>query len=53
MITIVDSPLWGPRALALLRIVAGLLFVAHGVVKLFGFPEGLSLGRSRYSACSG
>ena len=29
---------WSPRALAALRIVAGLLFLAHGVVKLFGFP---------------
>jgi putative oxidoreductase len=29
-----------PRALAALRIVAGLLFLAHGLVKLWGFPEG-------------
>ncbi|MGZ8311164.1 MAG: DoxX family protein [Allosphingosinicella sp.] len=27
-----------PQLLGLLRIVAGLLFLAHGVAKLFGFP---------------
>jgi putative oxidoreductase len=36
---------WAPRALAALRIVAGLLFLAHGVVKLFGFPEGAEPGQ--------
>ncbi len=36
---------WAPRALAALRIVAGLLFLAHGVVKLFGFPEGAQPGQ--------
>lgn len=35
---------WAPRALAALRIVAGLLFLAHGVVKLWGFPEGAQPG---------
>ena len=29
---------WSPRMLAVLRIVAGLLFVLHGTQKLFGFP---------------
>ena len=29
---------FGPQALALLRIVASLLFIAHGTSKLFGFP---------------
>ena len=29
---------WGPRLLSLLRIVAGLLFLEHGMQKLFGFP---------------
>jgi putative oxidoreductase len=29
---------WGARALALLRIMAGLLFLAHGLQKYFGFP---------------
>ena len=36
---------WAPRALAALRIVAGVLFLAHGVVKLFGFPEGAEPGQ--------
>jgi putative oxidoreductase len=31
--------IWAPRALGLLRIVAALLFIAHGTQKLFGFPE--------------
>ena len=29
---------WAPRALSVLRIVAGLLFLEHGTSKLFGFP---------------
>jgi putative oxidoreductase len=29
---------WGPRALALLRIMTALLFIEHGTQKLFGFP---------------
>ena len=29
---------YGPRALALLRIMAGLLFLEHGTSKLLGFP---------------
>lgn len=36
---------WSSRTLALLRIVAGLLFLAHGLVKLFGFPEGAHPGQ--------
>lgn len=36
---------WSSRALAALRMVAGLLFLAHGVVKLFGFPEGAEPGQ--------
>ena len=34
--TLLDT--WAPRALALLRIVAGLLFIEHGTQKLFAFP---------------
>lgn len=30
--------IWAPRALAALRIIAGLLFIEHGTQKLFGFP---------------
>jgi len=29
-----------PQALAVLRIVTGLLFLEHGTMKLFGFPAG-------------
>ena len=29
---------WQPRLLSVLRIVAGLLFVQHGLMKLFSFP---------------
>lgn len=36
---------WSSRALAALRIVAGLLFLAHGVIKLFGFPAGAEPGQ--------
>ena len=31
--------LWAPRALSLLRIVAGLLFLQHGMAKYFDFPH--------------
>src|SRR3978361_2010732 len=33
------AELWAPRALALLRIVAGYLFLQHGSAKLLGFPH--------------
>ncbi|WP_428155090.1 DoxX family protein [Brevundimonas sp.] len=36
---------WSSRALAALRIVSGLLFLAHGVVKVFGFPGGAEPGQ--------
>ena len=29
---------WSPHALAALRIMAGLLFLEHGLIKLIGFP---------------
>ncbi len=31
---------WAPRMLSVLRIVAALIFMAHGTQKLLGFPEG-------------
>ena len=31
---------WSPYALAALRIIAALLFIEHGTMKLFGFPAG-------------
>jgi putative oxidoreductase len=36
---------FSPHALAALRVVAGLLFLAHGLVKLFGFPAGAQPGQ--------
>jgi len=30
---------WAPRLLSVLRIMAALLFMAHGTVKLLGFPD--------------
>ncbi|MGH6781055.1 MAG: DoxX family protein [Sphingomonadaceae bacterium] len=35
---------YSPIALAALRIMAGLLFLSHGLVKLFGFPAGAQPG---------
>ena len=30
---------WAPRFLSVLRIIVGLLFLAHGTAKLFGWPH--------------
>jgi putative oxidoreductase len=38
------SNVWAPRLLAVLRIMAALLFLEHGLVKLFGFPPGAARG---------
>ncbi|MBS0295477.1 MAG: DoxX family protein [Proteobacteria bacterium] len=35
---------YAPQILSLLRIIAGLLFLEHGLVKLFGFPPGAQPG---------
>lgn len=35
---------YAPQLLGILRILVGLLFLAHGLVKLFGFPEGAQPG---------
>jgi len=35
---------WAPRLLSVFRIVLSLLFIAHGLVKLFGFPAGAQPG---------
>lgn len=37
--TIPDLTPWAPRVLSLLRIMAGLLFMQHGLEKVFAFPE--------------
>jgi putative oxidoreductase len=39
-----------PYALALLRIVAGLLFLEHGLIKLIGFPPGIPPGPIPFDA---
>ena len=31
---------WAPRVLSIVRIMAGLIFMAHGTQKLLGFPVG-------------
>ncbi|MGH6943770.1 MAG: DoxX family protein [Geminicoccaceae bacterium] len=41
--------IWAPRALAVLRIVAALLFIEHGTQKLLGFPPSGSPGPSLFS----
>lgn len=32
---------WTPRTLSVLRIVAALVFMAHGTEKILGFPQGM------------
>lgn len=44
---------WQPRALAILRIVTGLTFMAHGVIKLFGFPDGAEPGQQAIASLMG
>jgi putative oxidoreductase len=36
---------WAPRLHAIFRIVLALLFLSHGLVKLFGFPAGAAPGQ--------
>jgi putative oxidoreductase len=36
---------WTPRVLSIFRIVIGLLFLSHGLVKLWGFPAGVAPGQ--------
>lgn len=38
MINDATLSLWAPRVLSLLRIMAGLLFISHGLSKFFGWP---------------
>jgi putative oxidoreductase len=35
---------WAPRLLSILRIVSGIIFLAHGTQKLLGFPAGERAG---------
>lgn len=39
---------FAPQMLALLRIMAALLFLEHGVTKLFGYPPGAAPGQQAY-----
>jgi putative oxidoreductase len=41
----VTAAAWAPRLLSVFRIVVALLFIAHGLVKLFGFPVGAQPGQ--------
>jgi putative oxidoreductase len=34
----IDLTVWGPRVLAVLRVMVALLFLEHGTQKLLGFP---------------
>jgi len=43
VITFAES--WAPRLLSVFRIVLALLFLSHGLVKLFGFPAGAQPGQ--------
>jgi len=40
-----SAPRYAPQLHGILRIMAGLLFLQHGLVKLFGFPEGAMPGK--------
>jgi putative oxidoreductase len=42
-----------PHALAALRIMSGLIFMAHGLVKLVGFPEVEGMGRVELLSLAG
>jgi putative oxidoreductase len=42
-----------PYLLAALRIVAGVLFLSHGLVKLFGFPPGAAPGQQELLSVMG
>ena len=42
-----------PQAHGLLRIIAGLMFLSHGLVKLAGFPRARSRGSNRPCPCYG
>ncbi len=44
---------WQPQALAILRIVTGLAFMGHGLVKLIGFPAGAEPGQQQLASLMG
>lgn len=44
-VSVLTSPAWEGRTRSLFRIILALLFIGHGLVKLFGFPEGVQPGQ--------
>jgi putative oxidoreductase len=48
-----DASRFEPVLLAALRIVAGVLFLSHGLVKLFGFPPGAAPGQQELLSLMG
>jgi putative oxidoreductase len=48
-----DTARFQPVLLAMLRIVAGVLFLSHGLVKLFGFPSGAAPGQQELFSVMG
>jgi putative oxidoreductase len=53
MINSTEIARFEPALLAALRIVAGLLFLSHGLVKLFGFPPGAAPGQQELLSLMG
>src|SRR5260370_15347682 len=47
------STVWAPRLLAALRIMSALLFLARGLIKVFGFPSGAAPGAQALSSLFG
>lgn len=44
---------WAPYALSLLRVMAGLLYLAHGTQKLFGYPAPSEYGQAPLASLMG
>jgi putative oxidoreductase len=44
------NQVWAPRVLSILRFVAGLLFLEHGLTKLFGFPPVATIAHMHLSS---
>lgn len=40
---------WAPRVLSIVRVVAALIFMAHGTQKLFGFPPSPNPGPAAFT----